>query len=62
MTQSMKRWMLAAVIAAAMVIASGGMGAAVTIALDGDDADFESARHIEKAHSQLSKAELKLDQ
>ena len=42
MTQSMKRWVLAAVIAAAMVIASAGMGAAATIALDDDGADFAS--------------------
>ena len=34
MTQSMGRWMLAAVIAAAVVIASAGWGAAATIALD----------------------------
>ena len=42
MTQSMRRWMLAAVIAAAMVIASAGMGAAATIALDDDGAGYGS--------------------
>ena len=41
MTQGMKRWMLAAVITAAMVVASAGMGAAATIALDDDGADVD---------------------
>jgi hypothetical protein len=40
MTQRMSRWMLAAVIAAAMVIASAGMEAAATIALDDDGTGY----------------------